>query len=338
MPRLTVSLSAAIVAAACGGGGSPSGPTVVPGTPVSGSVFYDENGNGVLDASEVVRLPGVTVSIGGKTAASATGGRFTVSDVPAGAQQASIGAGTLPAYFSAGPAASVTAPATGEVALPAVLPIAASMRRNVYLAFGDSISAGEGSTGSAGYRDVLATDLRAYWGRADVLNGGRSGTKSDVGAAKVWDDVAGYKPAYVLILYGTNDWNNGACRSDFPCYTIDNLRTMIRDTRAGGALPIVGTIPPVNPNYVDRQAEDRNDWVKRMNALIKAMAAQERAPVADVHAAFSSQSSLPPLFADFLHPNDEGYRVMSRAFFDAITKPLAGSAQAAGLPLLLDRP
>jgi lysophospholipase L1-like esterase len=326
------------VAAACGGGGSPSGPTTVPGTPVSGSVFYDENGNGVLDAPEAVRLPGVTVAIGGKTAASATGGRFTVSDVPSGPQEATISAGTLPAYFTAGPAVSLTAPASGEVALPAVLAIAAPMRKNVYLAFGDSISAGVGSTGSMGYRDFLAADLRAYWGRADVLNGGRSGTKTDVGEAKIWDDVAYYKPAYVLILYGTNDWNYAPCRNDFPCYTIDNLRSMVQQARAGGALPIVGTIPPVNPNYADRQAEDRNDWVRRMNALVKAMAAQERAPVADVHTAFLNQQSLPPLFADFLHPNDEGYRVMSRAFFDAITKPLAGSAQAAGLPLLLDRP
>jgi acyl-CoA thioesterase-1 len=327
------------VAAACSGGGSPSGPDAPPpGSPVGGVVFYDENANGALDAFEVVRLPGVTVSLGGRSGTSAAAGRFTVENVAAGAQQASLGPGTLPAYFTPGTAVPVTAPASGEIAVPAVLAVASSMRTNVYLAFGDSITAGAGSTGSMGYRDFLAADLRAYWGRADVLNGGRSGTKSDVGAAKIAGDVASYRPAYALILYGTNDWNTPACRNDFPCTTIDNLRTMVQETRAGGAMPIVGTIPPVNPQYVDRQAEDRNDWVRRMNALVKAMAAQERAPVADVHAAFANQPSLPPLFDDFLHPNDEGYRVMSRAFFDAITKPLAGSAAAAGAPLLLNRP
>jgi lysophospholipase L1-like esterase len=305
---------------------------------VSGVVFYDENGNGVLDANEGVRLPGVTVSIGGRTGSSATGGRFTVAEVPAGAQAAAASAGTLPAYFSPGAAVSLTAPASGEIAVPAVLPIAPSMRKNVYLAFGDSISVGEGSSSGGGYRDDLAADLRAYWGRADVLNGGRSGTKTDVGEGKIAGDVAYYRPAYVLILYGTNDWNYAPCRNDFPCYTVDNLRSMIQQSRAEGAVPIVGTIPPVNPNFVDRQAEDRNDWVKRMNALIRAMAAQERAPVADVHTAFLNQQSLPPLFSDFVHPNDEGYRVLSRAFFDAITKPLAGSAAAAGPPRLLERP
>jgi lysophospholipase L1-like esterase len=305
---------------------------------VSGVVFYDENGNGVLDANEVVRFPGVTVSVGGRSGASATGGRFTVTDVPAGAQQAVASAGSLPAYFTPGAAVSLTAPASGDVAVPAVLAIGPSMRTNVYLAFGDSISVGEGSSSGNGYRDDLAADLRAYWGRGDVLNGGRSGTKSDVGEGKIAGDVAYYRPAYVLILYGTNDWNNPACRNDFPCYTIDNLRSMVQQSRAGGAVPIVGTIPPVNPAYVDRQAADRNDWVARMDALVRAMAQQERAPVAEVYGDFMKQPNLSALFADDKHPNDEGYRILSRSFFDAITKPLAGAAAAAGPPRLLERP
>jgi lysophospholipase L1-like esterase len=341
-PRLRFSLLIGLVAAACGGGSSPTDPgtpTPPPGTPVTGVVFYDENANGLLDPAEVVRLPGVTVSIGGRTAASGTGGRFTVDGVAAGAQQATLRPESLPAYFAAGTPVNVSTPQTGgEIAVPAVLAIGSRSRPNVYLAFGDSITSGEGSSDGGGYRDFLAAQLRSYWGRADVLNGGRPGTKSNDGEGKIAGDVASYRPAYVLILYGTNDWNTAACRNAFPCDTVDNLRSMIVQSRAGGAMPIVGTIPPVNPLYVDRQAEDRNDWVKRMNVLVRAMAAQERAPVADVHGAFLSQASLPPLFSDFLHPNDQGYLVMSRSFFDAVTKPLAGSAAAAGPPLVFDRP
>ena len=328
------------MAAACGGG-SPTDPgtPTPPGTPVTGFVFYDENANGLLDATEVVRLPGVTVSIGGHTATSGTGGRFTVDGVAAGAQQATLRPESLPAYFTAGTPVSVTAPQTGgDVAVPAVLAIGARARPNVYLAFGDSITWGEGSSDGGGYRDFLDVQLRAYWGAGDTINDGIPGTKSAVGESRIASSLSRYRPAYVLILYGTNDWNDAECRNSFPCYTIDALRSIVLQARYGGAMPVVGTIPPVNPLYVDRQAEERNDWVKRMNDLVRTMARQESAPIAEVHGDFLKQPSLSALFADDKHPNDQGYLVMSRSFFDAITKPLAGSAAAAGPPLILDRP
>jgi lysophospholipase L1-like esterase len=63
-----------------------------------------------------------------------------------------------------------------------------------------------------------------------------------------------------------------------------------------------------------------------MNDLVRAMAREERAAVAEIHGDFLKQPSLPALFADYLHPNDTGFRVMARSFFDAITRPLSTSA------------
>jgi lysophospholipase L1-like esterase len=326
--------------AGCGGSspGDPDGPTPPPGTPVSGVVFYDENANGVLDAGEVVRLPSVTVSVGTRTGSSTAGGRFTVDGVAAGAQQATLRPESLPAYYAPGTPVSVQAPqAGGEIAVPAVMAIGARARPNVYMAFGDSITWGDGSDGE-GYRGYLAADLRAYWGKSDVINEGAPGTKSNRGEARIATALSRHRPAYVLILYGTNDWNDAECRHEFPCYTIDALRSIVVQSRDAGAMPVVGTIPPVNPAYTDRPAEERNDWVRRMNDLVRAMARQERAPIAEIHGDFLKQASVPALYSDYLHPNDQGYIVISRSFFDAITKPLAGSAAAAGPPLLLDRP
>jgi lysophospholipase L1-like esterase len=101
---------------------------------------------------------------------------------------------------------------------------------------------------------------------------------------------------------------------------------MIEDTKSAGAWPIVATIPPVNPQYTDHEPTERNAWVKSMNDLVRSMAASEKTPVADVYADFMKQSSLPPLYSDFLHPNDAGYQIIAQAFFRAITQPLAGSA------------
>jgi len=44
-----------------------------------------------------------------------------------------------------------------------------------------------------------------------------------------------------------------------------------------------GHDPAGEPELHRPEAEERNDWVKRMNDLVRAMAKQEGAPVADVH-------------------------------------------------------
>jgi lysophospholipase L1-like esterase len=222
--------------------------------------------------------------------------------------------------------------------VPATLALGTRSRPNVYLAFGDSITFGDGSSDGEGYVDDLAAQLRSFWGRADVLKDGAPGTRSVAGQGRLPGSLATQRPAYALILYGTNDWNEPECRSDFPCYTVDSLRSMIQDTRSAGAHPIVGTIPPVNPQYADRDPDERNDWVRRMNDLIRQMAAEERAQVAEIHGDFLKRPSLPPLYADFLHPNDEGYAIISQSFFRAITQPLPGAAAGSVDALLFVAP
>jgi acyl-CoA thioesterase I len=323
----------AAVAAACGGG-SPTGPggtpTPVPGSPVSGFVYYDENGNGTADPAETVRLPSVGVTVGGVAGSTSSGGRFSLPSVPNGAQTAQTRPDALPAYFTPGTPVSVSVPPSGDVAVPAVLALGPRAKANVYLAFGDSITWGQGSSDGSGYADELQADLRAFWGKAGVTKDGVPGTKSNKGESRLGASLNTYRPAYVLILYGTNDWNDVECRNAPPCYTIDSLRSMVLQARDAGAFPIVGTIPPVNPGWADKDAAARNDWVKGMNDLVRAMARQQGAPVADVHAEFLKQASLPPFFTDFLHPNDAGFQLISRAFFAAITQPISATSSAHG--------
>jgi lysophospholipase L1-like esterase len=334
-PRIPLSclLAACALAPACGGGGSPTGPgappTPEPGSSVSGVVFYDENGNGALDGGENVRLPGVTVNVGGRTGQSAAGGAFTVSGVPSGSQTAR--AQTLPPYFLAGASVPLTVPqaAGAPVFVPAMLPIGTN-RPNRYMAFGDSISSGEGSSDDRGYASWLEADLGAYWGQAEVRNEGSPGSRSIAGEGRLDGVLARVRPAYTLILYGTNDWNELECKVDFPCYTIDALRSMIRQAKDRASLPVVGTIPPVNTAYADRSPPERQEWVKRMNELVRPMVAQEGAALADVHAAMLREGDVTALFVDHVHPNDRGYQIMAREWFRAITtaSPTAASALA----------
>ncbi len=331
----TLALIFLVVLPACGGG-SPSptgpGPTSAPGFGVNGFVFYDENGNGVLDASEVVRLPGATVTISGRTGRAEAAGIFTVSGVPAGTQSAQAEPGSLPPYYVPGEAVPVNVPPTtgSEVAVPVVLDIG-SNRANRYLAFGDSITKGVGGGGSD-YPGFLAADLRAYWGEATVVNAGDPGTKSYQGEGRLTRELGRRRPAFTLILYGTNDWNDGPCRNDFACETVSALRSMILQARDAGSNPILGTIPPANPAFLDRGATERNIWVTRMNELLRAMAREEGVVIAEVHGDLVDQPSLRNLFADHVHPNDAGYQIIARSWWIAMTSPATAASARGGMP------
>jgi lysophospholipase L1-like esterase len=293
-------------------------------SPVSGLAFYDEDGDGVLEPGEDVRLPGAQVSLGGQTAACGADGRFSLSAVPAGSRTAEVAVSSLPGFFIQPPlpAVQVPVPSGFELAVPLTLPIGGN-RRHVYMAFGDSLTEGDGSRGRRGYRDTLARALRDHWGRADVVNEGASGTRSDDGADRIGASLSAVRPAYTLILYGTNDWNTFACRHVWSCFTLDKMRSMIRQTRAAGSLPVVATLPPVNPAYTDRLAEDRNGWVVETNLQLRPLIREEGGVVAEVHAAMMEEAGedLRGIFSDHVHPNDRGYEAIAGAFFRAITDP-----------------
>jgi lysophospholipase L1-like esterase len=335
-----IGLTLAWAAAACGGG-SPTGPgpapTPAPGLDVAVGVYYDEDGDGQLDATEGARVPGVEVEVAGRTGRTEAGtGRAVVRGVPAGTHAVAIRPGSLPPFYQAGSPGSVTAPqpAGQEVLLAATLPIGGN-RPNTYMAFGDSLTLGLGSSDGNGYRVLLQDKLRGHFARGEVLNRGGDGTQANEGASRVGRGLRSFRPAYTLTLYGTNDWNNEACRTDFPCDVIESLTTIVRLCQDADSLPVLATIPPANPAD---EGPERNQWVAQMNDLIRDLARAEGAALADLHAAFLDEPDLPALFADHVHPNDRGYAVMAQVFFDAVRTATGSGTSFGRRPLLLAAP
>lgn len=326
MSRPTLALLLPItLLAACGGGGG-STPTPVRTGSVVGAVFYDENGNGQLESQESTRVPEVMVEVAGRSArASRVNGEFRIDTVPEGQHTLTVRASTLPPYYTPplqGVAVTVPQPDGRNALVPLALPIGEN-RPNVYMAFGDSITVGQGSSDDAGYRPRLQTRLLAYFGRAQVANEGIFGTRSIAGQVRIDDSLYRARPAYTLIHYGTNDYNDtdAGCRNPPYCYTIESLQNIILSARGSRSLPVLSTIIPGNPSNPDQQPQ-RNEWVAAVNERIKALARQERVPLADPHALFLREAAPSSLFVDHIHPNDRGYELMAEAFFRAITTPL----------------
>jgi len=330
--RLAAAAPLLLCVTACGGGGgSSSGPSaVVAGYDLVAVVFYDENANGVLDAGELVHVPNVELLVGSHSGRSEPSGRTVIAGVPAGQPSVSVRASTLPPFFAPPPGgvpATVPQPAGADVMFPLSLPIGTN-RPNVYMGFGDSITVGEGSSDNAGYRSRLQSKLTQYFGRATLLNQGVSGTRSNSGVQRIDQSERANRPAYTLIMYGTNDWNQAECKTNFPCFTIDSLRQMVRAAKFFNSLPVLATIPPCNVGFDERATPERQDWIARMNDLVRVAAREEGAVVADVYAALIQQPNLSALYVDHIHPNDAGYEIVATEFFNAITRPAVGTAAA----------
>jgi lysophospholipase L1-like esterase len=335
-------LTLGVTVSACGGGGGgTTGPNPVPSTgptfSVSGAVFYDENGNGALDAGENVRVPEVTVQIGtatGKT--SKVLGEFTVPGVPGGTQQVTLSRATLPPFYAAPASLTVTVPQTAGLLIPVTLPIGTN-RPNIYMGFGDSITIGEGSPGNRGYRIFLEERLAGYFGRGTVVSEGIDATRSNAGANRIDDSLNRARPAYTLILYGTNDFNVLDCKANPPCFTIDSLRDIALSARGSRSLPILSTIIPANPNAALQP--ERNQWVATQNVKIRALAKELSIPLADPEPLFTKDPNFDRLYFDHVHPNNSGYDHIAEAFFQAIITPTTTTTLSLpGEPTLFARP
>lgn len=322
---------------ACGGGGSPSGPSTpappsVPTWSVTATVFHDENENGVLDPSEVVRVPNVEVVIGTGSGRSAPGtGQASVAGIQEGSFPVSVKTESLPAYFVPFlPGVPVAVPGTNEVRVALTLPIGRN-NPGIYLGFGDSITYGEGSTDGNGYIVRLQNLLAPHFGWAELRKLGRPGQNSAEGLTRIRVWLRTFRPAYVLILHGTNDWQNQTCQNGGPdaCFTLSSLEGMIDVAEEEEVLPVLATLLPVNPS---KAPAGRNTWIDDTNARIKALAQRRQVLLADLNAEMKAGGNLAGLFVDDVHPNDAGYQVVAQGWFKAISRSrsAAGSARSFG--------
>jgi lysophospholipase L1-like esterase len=331
--RPTLSLLATVsLLTACGGSSSPQ-PSPSPLTyHAEVNVFYDQDGNGLRDSDEVGAVPNVTVEIGGaKGVSEPATGLAKVDGVLGGPDPVQLTA--LPPFYVAGAPVTLTVPQVPGLAVyvPATLPIGNNVPA-LYMAFGDSITDGDGSFDNQGYRPGLLSKLIAHFNQGSMNNQAIGGTRSNAGAARIQNSLGSVKPAYALILYGTNDWNDDPCREDFPCYTIDSLRSMIRAAKAQHTLPVISTIIPCNVGFDARVPPNRQDWIQDMNALIRPMAQEEGAVLVDNYAAFMAVPDYHTLMSDHVHPNDAGYAIMVDQWFQGITTAVAAGTQHEALP------
>lgn len=310
---------------ACGGSGvgpnplptpTPQGPT----NPVTFVAFFDENENGTPESNEGTRIPGIELVVGSSRGTTAVLSGQATLQVPAGSQTLTVTAASLPPFYRP-PAAAipVTSPASGPVMVPITLPRGAN-RANVYMAFGDSITNGEPEVGDgSGYRRILEGMLQSHFGSGEVANEGRDATESNFGAEIIGARLRDVQPSFVLIHYGTNDWNH--CREVPSCFTTSALRDTVREINRARSHAFLATILPTNTGFDGRVPASRNDYVAEQNVLIKQIADQEGAVLVDLNEAFmKSGRALPTLFVDHVHPTAVGYDIMAQTWFSAITK------------------
>jgi lysophospholipase L1-like esterase len=210
------------------------------------------------------------------------------------------------------------------------------LARTKFLAFGDSMTAGEvsrpGTTSlgelgihlvlvpSASYPTQLLTQLRtrytAQMSSLQVTNAGWSGEWAEDGAVRLPGMMSAFRPEAVLLLEGVNEiaalGTPGVQRAS---RAID---TMAKEVRGRGARLFLATLPPARTTG---SATVPNALIQSLNALIRTTARGENAVLVDLHAALSSDVTR-YIGVDGVHPTEAGYEKIAETFFAAIRADL----------------
>ena len=204
-----------------------------------------------------------------------------------------------------------------------------TLSRTRFLAFGDSITAGEvtapisGGIGklvlvpAASYPSNLLSRLSAHYptqvASLRVANSGMPGEKIFGGAERFPAALTADLPDAVLIMEGVNDlWWIG------PEVTTALLRSMVATAKGWGVRVFVGSMLPTVPGR-SRSANPAD--LEQLNAWLKRMAAEEGATFVDLYTPLQPDASR-LIGMDGMHPNEAGYRRIADIYFNAIRMTL----------------
>ena len=190
-----------------------------------------------------------------------------------------------------------------------------ALAQAVILCIGDSIT--EGVYVSVPYPTRLGRNTGHH-----VVNAGIGGERAAGGLARINALLTQHNPSHVLILFGTNDILSPSqdLRS-----SADAVRQIALRVRAHGAIPVVGTAPPMFPPRAFNKPR-----VTLFPGYGRAHAGANGFRLADIEGAFGSNAGL--VISDGFHANDAGMEVIARTFAGRISAP---SVPAPGQPTLL---
>ncbi len=160
--------------------------------------------------------------------------------------------------------------------------------------FGDSLTYGYGASEHKDYPSRLE-EMTGI----ETINAGISGDTTADGLARLENDVLALDPDVVLITLGGNDLKN---RIDVATAQA-NLVAIIERIQAIGAMVILGgiEIPLYGENYIEmyHSVAQKTGSVLIPNIL-------------------EDLFGHPDLMSDSIHPNDQGYAIMAKRFYNAL--------------------
>ena len=124
------------------------------------------------------------------------------------------------------------------------------------------------------------------------------------------------KSGYLLILVGTNDALAIALNKLTISVTETSVRDLIETSRKNNVTPVLGTVPYFNAKN-SKFFEKGNEAVEQINALYVRLAKEYNIKLTDVNAIIGHNYSL---YIDAIHPNSDGCKVISSAWFSTLNQ------------------
>ncbi len=149
-----------------------------------------------------------------------------------------------------------------------------------------------------------------------IANGGIAGEISDNGPKQVQDYLELFPNArYFVFGMGTNDLGMWPDTKATSRRIIGNLGQMVQLVRDRGRHAVLFNVPNANeamfPSYVARELNAKRDY---HNARLKEFCEQQGIPLADICSRLKDEH-----FADELHPNDEGAKIIAEEVYKALS-------------------
>lgn len=204
------------------------------------------------------------------------------------------------------------------------------LARTKFLAFGDSMTAGEitAPTGARGEHQALVVvpassyptrllgllrgRYTAQTAAIEVLNAGRPGEWAEDGALRLPGVMSSNRPEAVLLLSGSNEL--GALGTAGVQRAWRAIDLMAKEVRGRGARAFLATLPPARGTGTNAIPLS---LIQALNANIRSTARGEGAVLVDLYEALSTDPNR-YIGSDGLHPTEAGYQRIAETFFAAI--------------------